>query len=271
MILYHYTSQAGLFRIIKSKSIWTTNILYQNDAREFFYSIELACKYIATLQKNNKKHLPSLGKIDKHIKLIKELNLIPTVYAFSLSHEGDLLSQWRAYCPKSGGFSIGFDSKYLEKATKQQKFELLKCNYAHPNKTSLITKLIDRYLQKDHNQFSIQNFQDELFKLMPQIKDPAFKAENEWRLIGHIPDPWEEGISHRYRESSSVIIPYYEVKLAGCCHSIQLEKIIVGPTRHPKLTCKSVGEFLQFMRVTKTYENYIAPVQCSQILFRADL
>src|SRR5229473_2809916 len=40
--LYHYTTQAGLLGIIKCRCLWTTNIFYLNDSREFNYALELA-------------------------------------------------------------------------------------------------------------------------------------------------------------------------------------------------------------------------------------
>ncbi len=39
--LYHYTTQDGLRGIIKSRSLWFTNIFYINDASEFNYIFKL--------------------------------------------------------------------------------------------------------------------------------------------------------------------------------------------------------------------------------------
>jgi len=40
-IIFHYTSLEGLLGIIKSKSIWATNVFYLNDASELNYSRKL--------------------------------------------------------------------------------------------------------------------------------------------------------------------------------------------------------------------------------------
>ena len=40
--LYHYTSLNGLLEIIRTKSIWATDILFLNDSSECKYSINLA-------------------------------------------------------------------------------------------------------------------------------------------------------------------------------------------------------------------------------------
>jgi hypothetical protein len=39
--LFHYTTQKGLLGICKSRILWTTNIYYLNDSKEFKYSYDL--------------------------------------------------------------------------------------------------------------------------------------------------------------------------------------------------------------------------------------
>jgi hypothetical protein len=39
--LYHYTSAAGLLGILKTRSIWATNIRFMNDTREFALALDL--------------------------------------------------------------------------------------------------------------------------------------------------------------------------------------------------------------------------------------
>ena len=54
-------------------------------------------------------------------------NLTPFVASFS--ENGDQLSQWRAYCPKGNGFSIGFRYSDLSYLLKTTGFRLVKCIY----------------------------------------------------------------------------------------------------------------------------------------------
>jgi hypothetical protein len=40
-IIYHYTSQDGLVKILKTKLLWASHILYLNDQKEFQHAFEL--------------------------------------------------------------------------------------------------------------------------------------------------------------------------------------------------------------------------------------
>src|SRR5436189_200043 len=39
--LYHYTNQAGLLGIIRSRQIWATHTQYLNDTREFLHAVQM--------------------------------------------------------------------------------------------------------------------------------------------------------------------------------------------------------------------------------------
>jgi hypothetical protein len=105
-ITYHYTSQAGLLGIFSSRTIWASAIQYLNDASEFAFARGVVGNAVSELE-----------VLSKHQRAVVEIAMrrfteggIVHHCATSFSEEPDLLSQWRAYCPATGGYSIGFTS-----------------------------------------------------------------------------------------------------------------------------------------------------------------
>src|SRR6266481_7110439 len=116
--LYHYTTQAGLLGIIKCRCLWTTNIFYLNDSREFNYALELARtglkeRLSGPAARNEQKQFyeSALTTLDDVAPIIPQAL---SLHVGSFSAKGDSLSQWRAYTQNGIGFSLGFDEAYLQ-------------------------------------------------------------------------------------------------------------------------------------------------------------
>src|SRR3972149_5919227 len=153
-ILYHYTSKTGLLGIIKDKCLWATNILYLSDAAEFSYTLEVSSKVLDTKMKDTTLTHNESKLIHKMYEVVQG-NLefhIPDTYVACFSEDGDSLSQWRAYCPKTGGFSIGFDDEYLRSLASDQSYELKECGYDEkpelPSNKSRGLKEVERIIDK---------------------------------------------------------------------------------------------------------------------------
>jgi hypothetical protein len=127
-VLFHYTSPTGLVGIARSKTIWATDIRFLNDKKEIQHSLDITHSIIEGFYKvNDDPHKLKWLAYDfveyLRINLRKMWN--PRVYVSSFTEEGDLLSQWRGYCPK-GGFSLGFSFNLLSKvANKHDSFYCL--------------------------------------------------------------------------------------------------------------------------------------------------
>ncbi|WP_372587375.1 DUF2971 domain-containing protein [Aeromonas veronii] len=85
-----------------------------------------------------------------------------------------LLSQWRGYSNKMGGYSIIFYFDSIESIAKRNDFELVKCIYdegQHLNKVeSVINEIIDMVGQSSPhgiNGKNIDYFEEALLKLAP--------------------------------------------------------------------------------------------------------
>lgn len=250
--LYHYTSKTGLMGIINSKNIWMTNIQYFNDHQEYKYGIN---KFTSKLIESR---ILSNDIANKFCNQLNGLESAPLInpYVCSFSERGDLLSQWRGYCPATGGYSIGFkfdktsnlmnyslDSNewrqvipYMTNAwlnTKTISFYLAPCIYDTDTQDQLIDVLIES-IGILYNLKPI--YQTNLFFLlaiMPIFKHPSFSEEKEWRLVslGHVKS---ETVS--FRENSSLIVPYIERPITYQ----DINEIIIGPTSFPDLTKKSL-------------------------------
>src|ERR1700682_5629445 len=122
-LIYHYTSQAGLLGIVRTKQIWATSAHYQNDSKEFQYALELSRGIIANLRAYS---MPAeeerlLRAMRNALESIKNLNIFVT----SFSEHEDQLSQWRGYCPVGSGLALGFDFNRINAAAEKQGFQLV--------------------------------------------------------------------------------------------------------------------------------------------------
>ena len=225
-LLYHYTTAAGCVGILSLKQIWATNSAFFNDATEHKHAIDLAKNQLHNLLHNNIHYKDKWTPAER--RLIEEMHHhaaaggIGQFYVISFSQERDLLSQWRAYCGDSGGYSIGFPSLQLINMARNQNFMLTKCIYDHNEISRITVELLMTFVSifnarretEDEKQL-IQNLSVEYGRILARIgaimKNPAFSEEQEWRLIS-----WQLAGNHPsidYRGSSKGIIPYYKFPL----------------------------------------------------------
>jgi hypothetical protein len=238
-VLHHYTDAAGLLGIIKGRALWATHIRFLNDAREFVHAVNLAESYV---QKLKGQHNPSLLSI-----LGTTLEGMPgNTFVISFSEDGDVLSQWRGYC-RSGGYSMDFVSQKLQQFATEQRFVLVKCTYDRNEQERLIQNLIleairefPHYVpteilptvmtEEDRARFfAAKWFFPKMQRLASAMKDPSFKEEREWRLIGalFVPLPPLD-----LRPRGSLLIPYETFKLessAAPTFEGVISRVLVGP------------------------------------------
>ncbi len=247
--IYHYTNQKGLLGIVDTKTIWATNIHYLNDAAEFSYALKLA-RYVLQENKENLKK-----KIEKEIITAIENSLFTiekiSICVCSFSEKGDLLSQWRGYCPHGGGFSIGFKYSNLKDAIKRENFILAPCVYDSKKQIDIINELIAKivfmYLYEKEQYPLIPEFKNKLkdifindfVRYAPIIKHPSFSEEKEWRLISPIVSSKHPKL--KYREGNSLITPYFDFNLNDDNGHVNIQEIIVGPNPHMELLMNAIS------------------------------
>lgn len=151
-ILYHYTSAQGLIEILKTGKIWATNIRYLNDASEFVHAANIARRAAGT------NFLSPYTKLDHYlvddsVGLVEDDSGLVACYVCSFSSEGNMLSQWRAYCPTGGGFSIGVSGPMLDSAARDtvvkngtsepESWRLLRCEYDEQRQLEVFRAVLD--------------------------------------------------------------------------------------------------------------------------------
>ncbi len=250
--LYHYTSLDGFMGIVQSKAIRATKIQYLSDASEFAYAFGLLVDEVRALRgrvsgDKAKEFLDAVSE-DPNLKHGTPLN----TFVSSFSKNGNLLSQWRAYCPPEGGVSVGFHPEDLEVSSGDQWFFLAPCVYEPAEQRKMLTGLLMQnlgYLDSEDSpsteriagecgDFVFNHF----LVLGPCLKDPAFREEQEWRLVSRMIDITYPRV--RYRQGRSMLVPYFEVRLTKGDEPLKLADVYVGPTPHIDLSIKSIDSFL---------------------------
>ncbi len=104
LMLFHYCDQSAFINIIKSKVLWASDLKKMNDPSELLHGPNILSELYDSIFPNSKVSLD--GDDDS----FSNDNLY---LACSMSKNGDLLSQWRAYSNDGAGFSIGIDQDDL--------------------------------------------------------------------------------------------------------------------------------------------------------------
>lgn len=264
-VLYHYTSPSGLRGIVERKSLHCSSAQHLSDAEEISFAVNETRPFLREITEELQQGEHQFaGEIDLLRRLVESLEKIETeqVYVGSFSVKGNLLSQWRAYCPNRGGYSVGFDAEKLAALSKTNGFNLVKCVYSRddywPELEELVMNTLQTYrdARRDETQYYpsaedmatslVDFFEAGLAELAARVKHPAFREEQEWRLVA---SPLATSLLPvEFRQGPSSIVPFIDFALE-VASDIQLEegdytrqelrlpisKIFVGPTPHPDL------------------------------------
>ena len=231
--LYHYTGAAGLIGILEHKKLWMSNAEHLNDAQEI-------------------KHFNNVFR--EVNEWAEEIDVPYNYFIGSFSEESDLLSQWRAYCPEVGGFSLGIPANHLQQlvitANEKQspipkgrtgktaermrnKYNTVMPFYKLEHEFLLIKCIYDLELQRKIAKEVAGQRGEDIIKLCPIFKHPSFEEEKEWRIISPI-----NGGGSKFRDSPRGLTMYCEFDLSPEELSLKEAKtedntfmeIICGPT-----------------------------------------
>jgi hypothetical protein len=254
--LYHYTSLNGILGILQSRSIWATHASFLNDASEFFHGLELARQIaVDIIMEDDYRAAFGLAMGDAIEKISAD-----DIYVASLSEKGDLLSQWRGYCPTGAGLCLGFDISNLRSFCEARGYRLEQCIYKHSKQIQQIKILVNQCFERfpkpklTRNDYELLNSKDqinaeldyglqtskgsdkpkadaaigwfctEISKLAPLFKNEGFHEEAEWRIIAKGP---QETV--QFRANSSYMAPYVELEVLSGAAESALREVIIGP------------------------------------------
>ena len=247
-LLHHYTDQHGLLGIISTAEIWATSVDNLNDSKEFKYGKELAASLISSRiegesDERKKKHLGYLRNA--------AVNAGINICISSWSSRVDDLSQWRAYGGSGTGYSIDLNGASLRRFAEAQDFILAACIYDQSAQERVLHSLIDANLTRNiEEESSHPPERDDRFQLEQNggsfayhinryaalLKHPAFRAEEEWRLISK---PIMVSRMH-FRPGVSTIASHFRFSLRDGDETqgepkIRIDSVHVGPCPEPEL------------------------------------
>ena len=257
-LLFHYASLANVKNIVGGRVLWASDIRYMNDAGE----LGTAAQLIQAVSAN----LLHAGKITDAEVLSQFASWVGhrlenghALFAACFSQRGNLLSQWRGYCPAGNGYSLGFDPIELSKTAAEQRFSLVQCIYDREQQVKLLTEVVAAVVEHARafgeaapserhpdNRFhpAFEALELDLLKVAAALKHGAFFEEQEWRVVSEAvtrTDMPEIG----YRPGTSMLVPYVHFKLPSAADGrLRVAQVFVGPTPHQNLAINSMSSFL---------------------------
>lgn len=198
--LAYYTDLSTVFLILKNQELWLRNVMCMNDYTEVKQGLEILRTYLNDDEYYRNKLLDVLCKIGKDRKywedvLNKLLNdkveayFLHTYIACFTEHKADdndgNLNMFRVYGRNKGAAMIFADFMDLDAPVALSR--VLYCNEIE------FKEYLDQFIESLENNVDILSKIDEknfenlfnqaiLFAIL-SIKNPAFKEENEWRII----------------------------------------------------------------------------------------
>jgi len=259
-IIYQYTNIEALFNGIivekpkktnKEICLWASHYMYLNDPSE----IAIGQKYVEEILS---QYFIEKDDNDSNNDSINNANCFITSFSTTI----DSLPMWSMYGKSGAGIALGFDRDIIHKESESF---LYKCVYLDKEIRDKIASFcesnrIEKIPGKTFNfllgigllAFLYKSFKDEkpikesiadeeillLLQFMMFAKDPAYKYENEVRLILSDKDS-----KVKYRCQNNLIIPYLE----NFFPKKALKEIWVGPTNDMGRTVKSLETYLNHM------------------------
>ena len=257
--VFHYTSSDALIGIISNAEIWATSSMFLNDSTETSHAIE----YMRLVIDNRLKRLAYPIPVIEFLKQIAEKlgHTNSRIYIISFSELPDSLAQWRAYCPATGGYAIGFPTEHILDMAKAQGFKLAKCIYDHVLKYRALEEIVEEVIRnfelhdlQNHDEAReafLNNCIDYIKEVALIMKNEAFADEKEYRLI-LTTKQLHAGDSMGFRSSNMGVIPYCKFKLTDDEHPSMVKRgetnlvVCIGPGREQASRQLSVQTLLHY-------------------------
>lgn len=192
-VIYHYTSNEVLLKILSAKALRMSARHHLNDTME-------GEQFFTLLEKH--KSQPSSATLDSVRRHLEPFEFFVTCFS---SHY-DLLSQWRGYATNGAGVAIGFKKKSITSAI-QGSYEVLLYPVSYASSLSELPagriNVIDAIFSSSGTpgQEAVQSFAKERWAIKPN----GFSEEKESRLIVTV-DPRTQGIKPK---TKGLEIGYY--------------------------------------------------------------
>jgi hypothetical protein len=269
--IYHYAEAKAAINIIQTRTLWATKVRHLNDSTEILHSQEWL---VAELKKRDvrraaevlsggvREPIPGKGGVlsaplvGGAIATAKTLD--PPVYVVSFSEEDNLLSQWRAYCSGSNGYSLGFDASAFDHTSTGSPL-MVKCVYAEQEKQDLCHALVESW-----NEQSLETEEDataflrNCYAIMAAVKHHSFEEEREWRIVTV---PSLANITLKFRSGRHGIVPFIELPTTS---QLPLHRICIGPNSDSEAAKSALKYLLQVEGLDKKVEIGVSDIPFRQ-------
>ena len=277
-LVFHYTTAAGLKGILENKYIFATHSMYLNDLSEISFGLSVGTKVLSDelerqrtilmepikrmfddseiVDKNSAHSALSIGKgkpFDVLWMAYHEFAKWPHKdrYITSFCESGDLLSQWRGYANRGGGYAIGISITRKSIPNDKRTCSAFKVIYDPARQKEILNIILAVTLKRlEHETFpTVRDAEyDALLALYAHViiiylrlvgvrfKAPAFSEENEWRFCAETDAGDPEFV--KFRVANGSLVPYMELPLLET--GIEIMKVVCGPTLNPELSRHSI-------------------------------
>lgn len=243
MLLYHYCSFEKFLSIIKSRTLWLTQIVKSNDTEEVVRTFRIIWDRIkGDIEKgisdlHHSSDIMSILNNQMELELQVATNGNETPYGVCLSVNRDLAQNWNEYGDKSRGIALGFSDELLTGIPHDLPHPSTDLNHAigwnqvYYDRDDLAKQFIPIFidmLKNDPTALGWLSVRTTLKHYSAFIKNPCFQDEREVRIVYY---PFKEHDVHTTSEVSSLIsepfphctLPW--LKSNGVC---ALKEIIIG-------------------------------------------
>jgi hypothetical protein len=256
-LLYHYTTLNGLLGIVRSRTLWASDVRYMNDSAELKHSADLIRLEVQERIVRGQGKADLLGQFTDWIS--HRITNGHMLFGASFRSHGNLLSQWRGYSAHGKGVSLGFSADYILQCAQKQQLQIGKCIYEPALQRKLIRQVVDAveiHVEKhisssaSRQQLStiyqgvFEKIEIDLLRIAAILKHPSFREEKEWRIVSPVYTDYSNS-PVLFREANAMLVPYMEFDLqleAG--RPLQLDHLYLGPTSNINISMNSLKMFL---------------------------
>ncbi len=240
--IYHYTSLETLYRILKDKSLYLTNISFMNDYSEFDQGISMFEREF----KEEFKEEWQEGAGTDFMKKIKSVKNIGNYCVASFTSLRDSLSQWRSYGMNAKGIAIGWNTYKLKDFCTEQNLAFGSCVYADKFE-HVFKKFIERIMpyvdqvEDINNLDNVKTFNKIILvyfiAITCFIKHAGFSEEKEIRIV-------TGNVKTKNRLLNKLYLPCYELNFEEKLSEL-ITEIWIGPAANQELVKRSIELLLE--------------------------
>ena len=275
--LYHYTTLSGMRGILGDRALWYGHASSLNDPSEMQYGKKIISDVLNDAMKREDREDVRVFQRQLQVQVQAFGEAMFHTFVVCFCNSGNLLSQWREYADRGGGYCLGFAfssatrfAADLGKLVEGKSPYLRKVTYEEDEQRELVTRYVDAVAaaaKKALDRLSATHCHGQSVSPSPAVmmtmmalhavnvlldmllcfKHPAFKEEKEWRLV-RVTSEDHQLENLQFRETAGGLVPYrpthiYDINEAGQ-PVFPLHSISFGPTLDSVRTSAAINLLL---------------------------